>query len=263
MSITLLLALVAAGLSAAMAGAWLAQQRTGNSGWVDAAWSYATGAAGVAVALMPLEGEAPGWRQWLVAAVMAAWGLRLGTHIALRAASGHDDPRYAALRREWGAAAPARMFRFLQVQALAAFLPVLSVLAAARGPEAGFRLADGLALLVVLVAVAGEAVADGQLRRFRADPANRGRVCEAGLWGWSRHPNYFFEWLFWCAWPVMAAGAGWGWMALSLVAPAWMWWLLVHVSGIPPLEAAMVASRGERYRDYQRRVSAFVPWPAR
>jgi len=263
MTFTLLLALVAAGLSAAMALAWLAQRLTGNSGWVDAAWSYATGAAGVAVALVPLGGAAPGWREWLVAAVMAAWGLRLGTHIALRAAAGHEDPRYAALQREWGAAAPSRMFRFLQVQAVAGFLPVLSVLAAARGPEAGFRVVDGLALLVVAVAVAGEAVADGQLRRFRADPANRGRVCEAGLWGWSRHPNYFFEWLFWCAWPVMAAGAGWGWMALALIAPVWMYWLLVHVSGIPPLEAAMVASRGERYRDYQRRVSAFVPWPAR
>jgi steroid 5-alpha reductase family enzyme len=263
MTITLLGVAVALGLSAAMAFAWGVQRATGNSGWVDATWSYATGAAGVAMAVVPLDDGAAPWRQWLVAAVMAGWGLRLGTHIARRAASGHEDPRYGAFRRDWGAGFQGRMFRFLQLQALAGFLLVLSVLAAARHPEAEFRIADAVALLVLAVAVVGEAVADGQLRRFRADPANRGKVCEAGLWGWSRHPNYFFEWLLWCAFPVMAIGAGWGWMALSLVAPVWMYWLLVHVSGIPPLEAVMLASRGERYRDYQARVPAFFPRPPR
>lgn len=256
MSIYWLLGLVAAGLALAMAGAWTVQRLTGNSGWVDACWSYATGAAGVAVAL---GAPGAGWRHWLVAAVMAAWGLRLGSHIARRAAQGHEDPRYAAFRRDWGAGFQARMFRFLQLQALAGFLLVLSVLAAAAHPAPEFRLADAAALVLVGVAVIGESVADAQLRRFRADPANRGQVCEAGLWAWSRHPNYFCDWLLWCAWPVMALGAGWGWMALALVAPGWMYWLLVHVSGIPPLEAVMLASRGERYRAYQRRVPAFFP----
>jgi len=254
---------VALGLAAAMALAWGVQRATGTSGWVDAIWSYATGAAGVAMAVVPLDDGAAAWRQWLVAGVMAAWGVRLGTHIALRAAAGHEDPRYAAFRRDWGAGFQARMFRFLQLQAFAGFLLVLSVLAAARHPAPEFRIADAVALLILVVAVAGEAVADAQLRRFRADPANRGLVCEAGLWAWSRHPNYFFEWLLWCAWPVMAIGAGWEWMLLSLVAPALMYWLLVHVSGIPPLEAVMMASRGDRYRDYQRRVPAFFPRPPR
>lgn len=256
MPITWLLVLVAAWLAVSMAGAWAVQRITGNSGWVDACWSYATGAAGVAVAL---GGPEIGWRHWVVAGLMAAWGLRLGTHIARRAAQGHEDPRYGAYRRDWGDGFQLRMFRFLQLQAFAGFLLVLSVLAAVSHPGGAFRLVDGLALLILLAAVVGESVADAQLRRFRADPANRGQVCEAGLWAWSRHPNYFFEWLLWCAWPVMALGAGWGWMGLSLVAPVWMYWLLVHVSGIPPLETVMLASRGDAYRDYQRRVPAFFP----
>jgi steroid 5-alpha reductase family enzyme len=263
MPITLYVTLVAAGLSVAMALAWGVQRATGNSGWVDATWSWATGAAGMAMALVPIDAAPPGWRQWAVAAVLAAWGLRLGTHIARRAAAGHEDPRYAAFRRDWAPSFQARMFRFLQIQALAGFLLTLSVLAATRDPTPALRAADLAALALVLLALAGEALADAQLRRFRADTANRGKVCEAGLWAWSRHPNYFCEWLLWCAWPVMALGAGWGWFALALLAPALMYWLLVHASGIPPLEAVMLASRGEAYRDYQRRVPAFFPRPPR
>jgi steroid 5-alpha reductase family enzyme len=112
---------------------------------------------------------------------------------------------------------------------------------------------------VALVALGGEAVADRQLRGFRTDPGNRNRICDQGLWGWSRHPNYFFEWLHWCAYPLLAIAAGWWPATLALIGPTLMYWLLVHVSGIPPLEAQMLRSRGEAYRDYQRRVSGFFP----
>jgi steroid 5-alpha reductase family enzyme len=116
---------------------------------------------------------------------------------------------------------------------------------------------------VLLAAIAGEALADGQLRQFRADPGNRGRVCDIGLWGWSRHPNYFFEWLGWVAYPLLAIDLRgdypFGWLALS--APAFMYWLLVYVSGVPPLEQQMLRSRGAAYREYQGRVSAFFPLP--
>ena len=106
----------------------------------------------------------------------------------------------------------------------------------------------------MLVAIVGEGVADAQLRRFR------GRVCDVGLWGYSRHPNYFFEWLGWLAYPLLAIDAtrfDWAWLSLS--GPAFMYWLLVHVSGIPFLEQHMVRSRGDAYRAYQQRVSAFFP----
>jgi len=118
----------------------------------------------------------------------------------------------------------------------------------------------GLALL-------GEAVADRQLAAFRAVRNNEGKVCAKGLWGLSRHPNYFFEWLGWLAYPVIALGPhmtnggepGWRWAAL--IGPVLIYVLLVHLSGIPPLEAHMLRTRGDAYRDVQRRVRAFWPIP--
>ena len=103
-------------------------------------------------------------------------------------------------------------------------------------------------------------LADSQLKQFRASPGHHGQVCDVGLWRWSRHPNYFFQWLGWLAYPVIAISPdsyGWGWA--SLLAPLFMYWILVHVTGVPPLEAQMLRSRGERYRDYQLRTSVFFP----
>jgi steroid 5-alpha reductase family enzyme len=111
--------------------------------------------------------------------------------------------------------------------------------------------------------VAGEGLADRQMHAFRADPANRGKVCARGLWAWSRHPNYFFEILVWLAYPLIGLAGPW-WPGLAgLAAPLFMYWLLAKVSGVPPLEREMLASRGDAYRDYQARVSPIVPWPPR
>jgi steroid 5-alpha reductase family enzyme len=253
---------VTLGLAVAMIFAWLLQQRTGNAGWVDVVWSFALGAAGVVYALCPLHGATPTARQFLVAALVAAWSLRLGMHIAGRTAHGSEDIRYAQFRRDWGAGFERRMFWFLQIQAAAAALLAVSMLLAARNPRP-LSFVDWLALAALLVAIVGEAMADRQLRQFRADRRNSGRICDAGLWGWSRHPNYFFEWLGWVAYPLLAIDLSgdypWGWLALS--APAFMYWLLVHVSGVPPLEQQMLRSRGEAFRDYQARVSCFFPLP--
>lgn len=262
---------MALSLSALMAIAWVVQQRTGNSGWVDAIWTCSVGLVGAAGALWPIEATVPISRQWLVATLVTVWALRLGGHIGVRAAAGVDDPRYAALASEWGASAPRRMFFFLQAQALGSIPLVLAILVAAHAPRGSLQLQDCLGGLILLAGIAGEAMADAQLRRFRSDPANKGRVCDAGFWRWSRHPNYFFEWLCWVAYPVIAIPIGarvdaplggiWGWA--SLLAPVLMYWFLVHVTGIPPLEEQMLRSRGERYRDYQSRTSRFFPLPPR
>jgi steroid 5-alpha reductase family enzyme len=142
---------------------------------------------------------------------------------------------------------------------------VFSIFVAARLPSPALRLQDYLGVLILIVGIAGEALADAQLKRFRTDPANKGRVCDVGLLRWSRHPNYFFEWFGWLAYPVIAIPLAdplyypWGWA--TLLAPVFMYWILVHVTGIPPLEAQMLRSRGDRYRDYQSRTSAFFPLP--
>ena len=210
-------------LSLIMAAAWGVQLATGNSGWIDTTWSLGVGAVGAAAAVWPLSADWPHWRQICLALLAAAWCLRLAIHIARRTAAKTDDPRYRGLMAQWGDAARRRLFWFLQSQALVGVILVLSIALAAHNPDPALRLQDFLGLALLAVAILGEAIADRQLRIFAADPRNRGGVCDVGLWGWSRHPNYFFEWLSWLAYPVIAIDfAGYeplGWLALA--APAW------------------------------------------
>ncbi len=254
-------AVVAVGFSVAMTGAWWIQKRTGKSGWIDVTWTYSVGLAGVVFALWPFAAVSP--RQWLVAALIALWSLRLGTHVALRTMKSDDDPRYAQLKNDWGAAAQTKMFGFLQVQALAGVLLSLAVLAAAWAPRPGLDWRDILGALVLLACVIGEGLADQQLKTFAKNPANRGKVCDVGLWRTSRHPNYFFEWALWFAWPIMALSAEYpfGWVAW--IGTVYMYYLLVHVSGIPPLEEHMMRTRPDAFAAYARRTNAFFPGPSR
>lgn len=253
-----LLFLLALGLSVLMTGAWAVQRLTGASGWIDTIWSLAVGLGGMAAAIFA-TGDAG--RRGAAFALVAAWSVRLGSHIAARTRGGGEDPRYEALIRDWGSSAAARLWLFLQFQAVAAFVLVLSVYLAAANPAPFPRVIDVLAIVVALVAIVGEALSDQQLAAFRTTAEARTDVMEHGLWRYSRHPNYFFEWLFWCAWPLMAMAPGLGPSWLALLAPLQMYWLLVHVSGIPPLEQHMLASRGEKFRALQGRVNAFFPGP--
>jgi len=252
---------IALSLSILMAFAWVVQQRSGNSGWVDTIWTFAVGLVGAGAALWPIGGANPNARQWLVAALVAIWSLRLGMHIAIRTAAITDDPRYAAFATQWGANSARRMFLFLQNQAFGSIPLVFAIFVAARFPGETLRWRDYLGALILLTGIAGEALADAQLKSFRANPANSGRVCDIGLWRWSRHPNYFFEWFCWLAYPVVALSFAYPWGIATLLAPVFMYWILVYVTGIPPLEEQMLRSRGERYRDYQSRTSKFFPLP--
>ena len=254
------LAAVASSLSVLMALAWMIQQRTGNSGWVDTIWTYSVGLVGAAAAIWPLDGDLPA-RKALAAGLVLLWSARLGTHIAVRSLRGIDDPRYASYAREGGPAAPRRMLGFLQAQALVAIPLVFSIYLAAHMPQPGLRIEDYAGAAIALAAIAGEAIADAQLRQFKADANNTGGICDVGLWRWSRHPNYFFEWVYWFAYPVIALSSAYPWGWASLAAPAIMYWILVHVSGIPPLEAQMLLSRGDRYRAYQAQTNSFLPLP--
>jgi len=253
-------------LALTMAVAWLIQQRSGNSGWVDAAWSFGVGVSAIAGALIALtQSHANTTRVWIVIALAALWSGRLSWHIFVRSASIKDDPRYAELRRQWGKDAPRKMFIFLQQQAWASAPFVWAIVLAAWNPATSpahsTAIGDICAIALLLFAIAMENTSDRQLRRFTTDPSNRGKICDAGLWSLSRHPNYFFQWLGWLAWPLMAINfngthsAGW----LSLIAPVLMFYLLTRISGIPPLEEHMLRKHGEKYAAYQRRTPAFFP----
>ncbi|MBV5263850.1 DUF1295 domain-containing protein [Pinisolibacter aquiterrae] len=247
-------------LVGAMVVAWAVRMRTGSSGWIDTIWSVAVGLVGLVAAL----GAAGGGRRWLIAGLIAVWSGRLALHIGRRTHGAADDPRYADLARQWGDGFGARLFLFLQIQAAVGVVLAFAVHLAASAPAPFPGPVDVLATAVVLTGLAGEALADAQLRRFRGR-AQPGSVCDVGLWGWSRHPNYFFEWLVWCGFALFAlAGiADRPVQILAVAAPALMWGLLVHVSGIPPLEAHMLRTRPDAFRAYAARVSPFVPRPPR
>jgi steroid 5-alpha reductase family enzyme len=252
------------GLSGVMMFAWWFQRRRGNAGWVDVIWTFGTGAAAVLAALWPLQDATifP-LRLAIVVTLAGLWSIRLGLHLRHRVLTRPEDARYAGFRVEWGARFQTRLFWFLQIQAVCAWPLAVAVLLAARNPAPGPRLTDFAALIVSAVAILGEAIADRQLARFVAASGHARRVFDSGLWAWSRHPNYFFEFLGWCAWPLFAFNPDWPLGLLALIAPALMYWLLVHVSGIPPLEKLMLMSRGDAWRDYQSRTSAFFPLPPR
>ena len=265
MTIILILA-IAVGLSLVMTLAWAFQRAVGNAGWVDVFWTGGVGLAGAAAALAPFPGATgPTSRQALIAALVVFWSLRLGLHLGIRVAHHAEDVRYAGFRRDWGADFQRRMFWFLQLQAVAAIILAICILLAARNPVPGIGIMDWAGVAILAIAVIGEGIADGQLRRFKSVAANKGGICAIGLWGWSRHPNYFFEWLVWVGFAVMAINpAGhYLWGLLALLGPVSMYWLLVYVSGIPPLETLMLKSRGEAFRAYQATTHAFFPLPPR
>jgi steroid 5-alpha reductase family enzyme len=249
-------------MAVVMSSGWLFQRAVNNGGWSDVFWTYGTGATCAVACLAPFGGAAaPSWRQVLVAALVAIWSLRLGTYVALRVAKGSEDARYADFRRAWGRDFQRNMFGLLIVQAPVTALLSLSILVAARHPHAGVRIADVVGALILIGSIFGEGVADQQMKAFRANPASKGKVCDTGLWAWSRHPNYLFEALGWIAYPVIALDPAQPLSLVSLIAPVVMFVVLRFGTGVPPLEEAMLKSRGDAYRLYQARVSAFWPRP--
>ncbi len=240
-----------------MLALWAVQYRSHNAGIVDVAWAFGTALLGVWVALATQDGD-PG-RKLLVAGMAAVWGVRLGTHLAARVFSETEDGRYRYLRGHLGSRVQPFMFAFFQVQALWAVLFALPMWAAAVAPTVGLGWPDLAALVVFATSIGGEAIADAQLARFRRDPDNRGKVCRAGLWRYSRHPHNFCEWLHWFAYVILAAGSSLWWLPVAGVVMVYLF--LTRITGIPFTEQQALRSRGEAYRRYQRTTSPFFPWP--
>ena len=249
-------------MSVVMAAAWAYQRYKKNGGWTDVFWLFGMGVIGVACALaLPPDGGKLTARQLLVAGLVMVWSLRLGIHVLRRVARSAEDARYVMFREVVGSRFQTLMYWFLQVQAWAAAILALSIFVAAHNPVPGLRWMDLGAASLFIIGVLGESLADRALSRFKSDPRNKGLVLDRGLWAWTRHPNYFFEWLVWLAYPLFAidlSGAyPWGWFALS--GPVSMYLILRHMAGVPALEAALTSTKGEAYRAYQARVSPFFP----
>ncbi|HEX6882940.1 MAG TPA: DUF1295 domain-containing protein [Planctomycetota bacterium] len=238
--------------------AWVRQLRTRDATSVDLLWTVGLALAAAFHAAVAAEGWLP--RRLLLVALVGGWALRLGLHLAQRVGHG-EDGRYAALRRQAGARAPLVFLAVYLAQAALVVALGLAFVPLARASAAGWRASDAVALGLFAVALVGESVADRQLARWRAEPANRGRTCRAGLWSLSRHPNYFFEWLHWLVYPLLGLGLAQG--ELLWLAPLAMLLLVRFVTGVPPAEAQALRSRGEDYRDYQRTTSTFFPLPRR
>jgi steroid 5-alpha reductase family enzyme len=238
----------------AMLGAWALSLNIRNASIVDIVWSALFTPLAVLYAL-----AGSGWppRRLAVAAVVAFWSLRLARHLFFRIAALHptEEPRYLVLRQRLNG----RFFSFFQLQGLSTVVLSMPFLLACLDPAVGFRPVELVGYALCLVAVVGEGAADAQLERFRAERANRGAVCRIGLWQYSRHPNYFFEWLVWLGFFLVAVESPWGWA--TAYCPLMMLYLLFRVTGIPMLEDLAVTSKGNAYREYQRTTSVFVPRP--
>ncbi len=218
---------------------WVIHLLIRNAAIVDVGWAAGLGILGIIYAVV-----GPGYpaRKWAMASMAGFWGLRLAAHLLLtRVIDQPEEGRYVQLRKEWKTNLPLRFLFFFEFQALLDVVLSLPFLLACLDTRTPLGVLEKVGAGIWLVGILGEA------KTFRA-----------GLWKYSRHPNYFFEWLIWVGYAVFAIASPWGW--LGLISPALILYFLLGVTGIPATEEQALRSRGGEYRAYQRTTSAFVPW---
>ncbi len=238
---------------------WVASLVRSDASLIDRVWGPCIGGAGcVYLALQP----EPHARGMAMAALGAAWALRLAAFITWRNWGHGEDRRYQEIRARnqphfgWRS-----LYLVFGLQMLLAWIVSAPFLAGVRS-DAPLGPLDGFGLALAAFGIAFEAVGDAQMARFKASPANRGQVMDRGLWRYTRHPNYFGEaCLWWGLWCVALAGSGWT-AAWTVVSPLLMTVLLLRVSGVALQEKDM-AERRPAYRDYIARTNAFIPGPPR
>ena len=237
---------------------WLLSLRLNNFSFVDITWSYSLA---IIAPLYAIAGNGYETRKLLAVIIATVWSLRLGTYLLLRIKKHHphEDVRYTVLREKWKDSLAKSFFWFFQAQALLILLLSAPILIACMNPEPRLSIIEILGVVVWCIGIVGEAVSDAQMNAFKRDPANKGKVCQVGLWRYSRHPNYFFESVVWVGFWLFACGSPWGWA--TIYAPALILYFLLRVTGIPLTEECAVKSKGDAYREYQRTTSAFVPLP--
>lgn len=238
-----------------LAALYLRQRRTGDATAVDSGWGSALALCAFLYALL-----APGCllQRLVICVPVGVENLRVALLVLYRH-DGGEDRRYQELRRRWRAKGREQLTFgiFYQAQGLLAALLSVPALLGSFNVD-GLIAVQWAGLVLWVVAVAFEVVADRQLTAFRRDPANKGGVMDRGLWRYSRHPNYFFQTLTWVAYALIAVAAPYGWLAF--LAPLLILYLVLFVTGVPPAEESSLRTRGDAYRLYQERTSVFVPW---
>lgn len=234
---------------------WLYACQKNNVTVVDTLW-----AGGVCAVVVFYAMHATQFTVGVVAAIlMAIWYARLAYYLHSRSGE-YEDSRYQYLRKHWGNKANRNHFFFFQVQASWVILFTLPVwlLIQFPTPVVGAWPQIIVAVLIWGGSLLGVTVSDVQLKKFRENPNNKGKVCDEGLWYYSRHPNYFFEWLHWFSYPVLGLYTPYG--CVLWVFPALMFAFLFFITGIPFTEQQSIRSRGDAYRQYQQTTHIFIPW---
>jgi steroid 5-alpha reductase family enzyme len=253
-------AITTAGIGAAIVATlmfllWLIHLPMKNASIVDVGWAASLTALAIVYAVRATGDRT---RAIVIATMVSIWAIRLAIHLLVRIVGKPEEGRYQQLRREWKTALGLKFLVFFEFQAILAIILSVPFLLPTLNQASGLTAIEIAAIALWLVAIVGEAIADAQLNRFKADTANRGRTCQVGLWAWSRHPNYFFEWLIWVSFALFAFASPWGW--LGVLSPTLILYFLFKVTGIPATEAQALRSRGDEYRRYQETTSAFFPW---
>lgn len=234
---------------------WLVAYRIQKTSIVDVFWSLFILAA--AIFYFCLSG--PHTRLHILCLFLVSfWAIRLSLHIYFRGRNHGEEPRYQALRSQWGNQEKRKMLIFYIQQGFAAWVFSIPFLILFTSPRSMFSIWEAVGILIWIAAFNGEAISDAQLLTFKKDPENKGRVCRVGFWKYSRHPNYFFEWLNWVAFAWLALPHTYG--NLAVLCPMLMYYFLNKVSGVPLAEKQALKSRSSEYVEYQRVTSAFFPW---
>jgi steroid 5-alpha reductase family enzyme len=235
--------------------AWLWSLSRREVDIVDFCWALLIGILSfVYLALSP----SPSLLTQVSSVIVLLWSLRLSAYLLFaRVLKSGEDGRYQRLRAHWGAKANSKFFWFFQIQGALVVVIAFQFLLVSKTEVPVVPALIGLGTLISIIGIFGETLADYQLHSFVKNPANRGTTCAVGLWKYSRHPNYFFEWLHWCGYPVMLLTSP---IALYAVAISILMLVLVlKVSGIPHTEARAMLSRPD-YAAYRSRTSFFIPW---
>lgn len=235
---------------------WAAGMKIKNAALVDVGWGVGLVINAWIYAAMG-DGYLP--RKILILGMVSLWGIRLSLHLLKDRIIGQpEEGRYQELRKKWQTNVSFKFFFFYQFQGLLDVVLAIPFLLICFNPRPGIQPVEWIGYLLWCLAVLGESIADSQLKKFKADPANKGKVCRVGLWNYSRHPNYFFEWLNWCAYALIALAAPYG--ILGWISPLLILYFLLKVTGIPATEEQSIRSKGDGYREYQKTTSPFIPW---